>query len=164
MYFAHGGSRHVLCIGNVAIKMARFDTLFHQIRRYFYWRKNGGAGRRIKAEYGSPLFLISQMLFGGIWSNIEERRFSKRHRNLPIAPTYFSFLGFVNIQARGKPIAAEELDVCPFREHAYRKIDLRKAEHFGWINGRICLLDYGSPAVNGLIAPHQPSRSRWATT
>jgi hypothetical protein len=42
--------------------------------------------------------------------------------------------------------------MCPFREIAHTDIDLRKVEHFGRIDGRIVLLDYGSSSVNTDIA------------
>lgn len=159
MYFAYGSSRYVLCIGNIAIKVARFDQLFRHIFRYFYWQKNGGAMRRIVGTYGSPLFLLTQILFGGILSNLEERDFYKRNKELPVAPTFFSLFGLVNIQARGKRLRNKDLTVCPFREYAHLEVDLRKPEHFGQIDGRICLLDYGHVGVNNLIAPRC---SHWA--
>jgi len=43
-------------------------------------------------------------LLAGILANINERRFYKKTKNPFVMPTYFSFLGFVNIQKRGRKI------------------------------------------------------------
>ena len=54
-------------------------------------------------------------LLVGILANINERRFYKKTKNPFVMPTYFSFLGFVNIQKRGRKIEFwDDSDVFSF--------------------------------------------------
>ena len=157
MTFDYGTTRFVFCVGGVAIKIARI----HPVRwmfRFFYWKKRGGVTKKLSTIATSRVKAILMVIAGGIIGNIEEYWFSHQHPELPIARTIFSFFGLVNIQVRGKPIKEEELPLCPFREYAHLEYDLRRIEHFGWINGRGCLLDYGTHHVNVLLAELEECR------
>jgi hypothetical protein len=154
MLYEYGTTRVVFFCGNFAIKFLRFRP-FRIINRFLHWRKRGAIVEQLVSIDPSIPVAAVKYITGGLRGNLEERRFYKEHPELPLAPTLFTFLGLVNIQRRGEKIEESDLFKCPFREFAHLEKDLRKVEHFGWIDGKIHLLDYGTVRVNDLIAQRQ---------
>lgn len=146
-----GTTRYVICIGNVVVKIARIPSPLWCIFRFFHWWKRGCVIEKLAKTH--PFIPLAVLLYFrlGIVANWEEYWFYRKNSELPLAPTVFTFFGLVNIALRGEPIKEEEIPSCPFRKYADMDIDLRKAEHFGRINHKICLLDYGSSQLNNLL-------------
>ncbi|MDP2704797.1 MAG: hypothetical protein U1D31_00345 [Patescibacteria group bacterium] len=146
MRFAYGWSRWVFLVGNVAIKIPRLRPL-HWISRFFFWKSQGKFTERFETHFKcNPVVGVWRYLCNGIIANIVEHRIYQKHPDLPIAPTLFSFLGLVNIQVRGKPLAESSLPNCPFRTIAKlhpQFVDLADIRNFAEINGKIVLVDCG---------------------
>lgn len=157
MIVAYGSTRFVFSVGDVVIKIARIRP-FRWVSRFFYWKGNGGVTQKLQTINQSRTLAILYYFFNGVLANLEEYRFYNRYPNKQIAPTFFSFFGLVNIQAKGTPIKRYDLPNCPFREFAGTEIDLSNVQHFGWIEGRICLLDYGNGQVNNLLVGSSPEK------
>ena len=117
-----GSTRIVFLIGNWAIKIPNFAE----------WR----------------LFLH------GLLGNMQEKRFSIYPE---ICPIIFSIRGgFMNIAKRARELSEEEfereiLGKCKctqtsviFIDENYRKLRIeKKASSFGWLDGKIVIIDYG---------------------
>jgi hypothetical protein len=133
--FSYGSTRWVFCIGDLAFKIAR-PMIIPRLR----------SKKRLDLE--RLIQILRSAIVDGIVANLEERRFYKANPDKKVAPTLFSLLGVVNICRRGTIIKEEDLQKCPFRESSYFHKDLKKVEHFGWIDGEIYLLDYGFRPIN----------------
>ncbi len=162
MYFKRGSSRLVLVAGNTAVKFAMFRG-FYFVRRFLYWKKQGLVWKRMQMHNPNIPLAILKGLFSGIVANLTEWKISREHPDLPLAKTLFS-LGLVNIQERPlRMIMSPELPDCPFRElrdcHT-NTVDLNKPEHFGWLGGRIVLVDYGTGEFKRALGEHYPEENR----
>lgn len=110
-----GVTRHVILIGKYAIKIPRLN-------------------------YGWRLFLQ------GLLANHQERTFSSMKRE-PICPViFYTPGGFLSIMPRCKPIS--ELEYKALDLNLYKNIPCEKtggkSDSYGWLNGQIVALDYGS--------------------
>jgi len=151
-----GSTRFVVCIGNIAIKVARVKFIYWTLR-FLHFRKHGGVMNKMSTMNTAHHFSVLRHLFAGVTANLEEVRFYREHPHLPLAPTILS-LGLINIQVRGRSLKMADLSACPFRKLAkdhkhLRPIDLNKVENFGRLgNGQIVLLDYGNRELNLLLS------------
>jgi hypothetical protein len=96
-------------------------------------------------------------LFGGIVDNWSEFAFFCKTRNPFLQPTYFSFLGLINIQRVGKPCL---LDATDFWCQLYGLTDgkvfddchhFENPDNFCFDKGKLKILDYGSKATHAVI-------------
>jgi hypothetical protein len=160
--FEYGTTRFVFCVGGVAIKIARVKILHWVIRltkRVFVTSSKSVVVVNSQLE-SAQRFARLKHLFAGVTANLQEIGMCVKYPHLPVAPTLVSFFGFVNIQVRGMPIKEGELAICPFREVADIKsggITLNQPENFGWVDGRILLLDCGFEGLNVILAKYAKS-------
>ncbi|OHA17714.1 MAG: hypothetical protein A2664_03820 [Candidatus Taylorbacteria bacterium RIFCSPHIGHO2_01_FULL_46_22b] len=161
MHFASGHTRTVLLIGGVAIKFASlFQPRYwlHGLKRLRLFAQRREVGGRLRHYHPNPLAGGILYYFWGMRSNLLERDIWRDCQHLPLAPTYVSFWGLVNIQRRGTPIQTHELALCPFRDLAQEHpnwSDLHKPEHFCWIGDRICLIDCGGPELGEALRAYR---------
>ena len=164
MYFKRGSSRLVLVVGNIAVKFAMFRG-FYFVRRFLYWKKQGLVWKRMQMHNPNIPLAILKGIFSGLVANLTEWKISREYPELPLAETIFS-LGLVNIQKRPlRMIMPMELPNCPFRElrdSQTNTVDLEKPEHFGWLGGRIVLVDYGTDEIWRALREHYPKEKRCA--
>ncbi|MFA6228091.1 MAG: hypothetical protein WC668_02790 [Patescibacteria group bacterium] len=152
-----GNTRFVLVIGFLAFKFAKinlFMALKCEFRQLF---TNSHNVRRLVKKYGyvcpvSPLY----WLLRGITANWLEWRYYRRTRLPILAPTYLS-LGLVNIQAAGvypqvteKYFRSQISAIIGHDENNDEDIHadphtLRQMENYIVFNGRLKIIDYGSP-------------------
>lgn len=106
---------------------------------------------------------IKGALFGGLVENWGEYRFYTKTKNQFLQPTYFSFLGLVNIQKFGYPIPTE-YDGVVWREKIWSRLVritdrevLKDPHHFEGPDNlcrdgcRVRICDYGSQQTQTLI-------------
>ena len=113
MHFAKGRDRMVVIIPKigVAIKIAfiHFIMVVRQILSFSLsgdWEYIKKLWDRELEERGG----FRNSLFGGIHANWSERKFYRETHNHFVQPTYFSFLGLINIQKCGKMCTVEDGD------------------------------------------------------
>lgn len=167
-----GDDRRVIAIPhmNVVLKVARIHWWYaldfiiyafktHQPRGklHEWWR------HQIDESTTEHNSCLKRFLFGGICANWRERRFYKERPDLKILqPTYFSLLGFLNVQRYGIPIDdAESTSVY----HAFYPIagqDLIRDSHH-WVHGpnfhltpesRPKILDYGGTKTQMILTKY----------
>ncbi len=138
MVFQAGSTRFVLLVRDIAIKVAR-PMIIPRLRS------------KKQLDWARFCQIVQHAAVDGIIANLEEASCSKTTEDARLARTIFCFLGIINIQRRGTQIEAKDLGKAPFREYAHLHKDLCKIEHFGWIDGRICYLDYGCKLVNDIV-------------
>ena len=157
MTFAYGTTRFVFCVGPLAIKFPRLKIL-HFAKRCIHFRKHGGVIRKITQLTETQRASVVRDLFAGVVANWHEVRLYRRYPYLPLAPTYFSFLGLVNIQARGVPLEPCDLKLCPLREISNSQTDFDDIRNFARVNGTPCLIDYGNGRINAILAEFAKTR------
>jgi hypothetical protein len=104
---------------------------------------------------------FKSLLFGGLADNWNEFIFFVRTRNKFLQPTYFSFLGLINLQKYGEPTGLN------YRSLWHQIIDLigpkdcrDDAHHFSspanfcLQRGKLRILDYGSRATQKIVAKY----------
>ena len=105
------------------------------------------------------LWGFKRFLFGGLAANWSEFWFYHKTHHPFLQPTYLS-LGFVNVQRCDELC---ELQVVDFRAQLYRITNhdvLADPHHFSnprnfcFNHGTLRMLDYGAPAVQGIILKH----------
>ena len=139
MHFASGHTRTVLLIGGVAIKFASlFQPRYwlHGLKRLRLFAQRREVGGRLRHYHPNPLAGGILYYFWGMRSNLLERDIWRDCQHLPLAPTYVSFWGLVNIQHPNWS-------------------DLHKPEHFCWIGDRICLIDCGGPELGEALRAYR---------
>lgn len=123
-----GDTRWVVLIGPIALKFTRI------------------------VEYVDGERFVS----GGINANVREYcRYKTYGDRAPLAPTYVTLMGLVNIQRRGEPVTQEELDASPIfaglTDEYVQQHDSRRAVNFCRISGRIVWCDYGRAVLKALL-------------
>ena len=97
------------------------------------------------------------LLFKGLAANWSEFWFYWQTRNRFLQPTYFSFFGLLNIQRFGTPCSLKGADLwCQLHEMTNRKVwddshHFAEPSNFCLIDGKLRMLDYGSPASRGVV-------------
>lgn len=107
---------------------------------------------------------MHQCFFGGLADNWRERRYYKycdaSVRPL-LQPTYFSFVGLVNLQQLGTP--AKDESVCRrarrviWPDAAHDGHHWEMSANFDISSGHFKLLDYGSVATQKIVNKHGPA-------
>jgi len=154
---AYGDTRVVLLIGLIAIKFPRprIEPLWW-IKRFLFYFRRGEVVKQMTTRYHENLLLAVAKYIGmPVFTNWDEWRISCRYLEyLPIAPTYFSFLGLINVQPRGKPIQGKfELPVefaLLVASNPQLAKTLRK-DNFCQFGERILLVDYGERELRRAI-------------
>lgn len=100
----------------------------------------GAYAIKLPALYSWRGFLI------GLLANMTEREFSAAF-DAPLCPVLFSLPGgFANVMPKAQPLSSEEfksLDLDAFLERGDWVVPAeRKQCSFGWLNGRIVVVDY----------------------
>ncbi|MFA5124202.1 MAG: hypothetical protein WC473_00025 [Patescibacteria group bacterium] len=151
-----GDTRFVLVIGFLAFKFAKINP-FMALKCGLKQFSNSPHIRQMIKKYGytcsfSPLY----WLFRGVMANWSEWCYYRRTRLPILAPTHLS-LGLVNIQAAG---AYPQVTEKYFRDQISHIIGhdenddedihadphtLRQIENYVVLNGRLKIIDYGSP-------------------
>ena len=134
-------------VGPVAIKVARVRLVSPLWRAYRLLREGRLAQtcELHREEHGHPLYAALMIfILGGIRANLNERKVYKAFPRAAFAPTYFSFLGLVNVQARGEPIEPQELPASMLGINGVM-MDYYDLKYFNMckIGGTLCLIDYG---------------------
>ncbi len=153
MRVAQGSSRIVVRMGDVVIKIAKIRLIspFLVLIRLCKKDELSKAQRRVGTGVCDWMRrLFHHVFIEGVSGNLEEYRFYKRNLKEPLAATLYS-IGIVNIQVYCTPIKQQEIRFCPYKHISNQHVDLSKTEHYGWVNGRVCFLDYGNKEVNLII-------------
>lgn len=95
-------------------------------------------------------------LSGGVNANLREYRMYKEFADrAPLAPTYWTLFGLVNIQQRGLPVTQNELEesgvFAGLTDEYVEQHDSRQAANFCRINGKVVWCDYGRAVLRQLI-------------
>lgn len=94
-----------------------------------------------------PTFTEWRLFLHGLLSNIKEKKLWKYTHDIQLCPVLWSCPGgFLNIAERVIEVTRDEWQEIP-REYLL-KISMgfpveQKPESFGWMNGRLVILDYG---------------------
>lgn len=158
MLFRRGKYRFALVFpfAGIAIKfpLVRFITTG---RLLYYYARRGF--RDIEESWGVPVSEGSKYyLFTGIMDNWREFRFYRNTRYPFLRPTYFSFLGLLNIQQVGKPVTLNEVDFFYQMVELIGDVGSEDIHHFGNMNNfcfenrRFQILDYGSLLTQKVIS------------
>lgn len=166
MEIKHGYSRSVLIFKNYVIKFPRIylKNAFNRAkeekrRKRLWWHLN----RWTYMHYLS----IHRYLFKGIIDNWLEYVFFIKSRHVIIVPTYFSFFGLFNIQAR-----AHEFDGKKFRQKCWGVLgeitdwevfnashEFSSVSNYGIYNRRLRLFDYGNKRAQVVIVKYSKELS-----
>jgi hypothetical protein len=160
MHFAYGATRWVIVLDRVVIKFARIRP-FRMVQRYFYWRKRGGTKEPLKTFHKNRFIAAVRYMLFGIIANLAEARISRDFPEFPLAKTLFS-IGFVNVQVRADDVP-KSFDVDdmpePLKSLAHRYAEANDwwvRKHWGIIDNKVCMLDYGNPAFEKIFHRHHP--------
>ena len=99
-------------------------------------------------------------LLGGIFANWREFLFYRKTRNSLLQPTYFSFLGLLNIQKSGKPCLLQAVDLwCQLYELTNAKVfdsshHFANPDNFCFDRGGLKMVDYGSNRTHRVIVEY----------
>jgi hypothetical protein len=159
MKIRYGDYRYVLVFQNFVVKFPRIYLLnaiknvWIQIkRRQLRWYLK-------KFKYGSS-FSVLRMLFKGILDNWQECLFYKKTHYGFLMPTYYSFFGLVNIQARGQSWDQEDLHYRNLlseitNDDVYDDAHgFLHANNYGFHFGRLKMFDYGGRRVIKVITKY----------
>lgn len=103
---------------------------------------------------------LNHALFAGIMANWHEFLFYLKTRNSFLLPTYFSFLGLINIQKRGQKLEWDDSkSIFSFFVDNSKKRDqvfcdahsFENSDNFCWDEGKLKMLDYGSRHCRSFI-------------
>lgn len=162
IHFSWGGTRFVILIWTVAIKIAR-PRPFRALRRLVEHWMNGEVRARLLTFAENPFLAIIRYIFSGIIANRNEYRLWQESRHNFLVPTLYSFWYLINIQKRGESISQKEF----ITSHPLKKLlagkspafvnDMTQAENFCRYEGQVSLLDYGSDETFALLSLPQSS-------
>jgi hypothetical protein len=158
MQFRSGRTRSVILVGKYAIKIARF-RVFRQVGRLVEHSISGRVGVELRKFDSNILKAGLKYIFIGIWSNRAELYLYRKYgEKAPLAPTYYSFFGIINIQKRGQELDGDFLNLVT-KNHLWTRndsetADLRRPEQFCVIEGKIVLADYGKYDIEPIIASY----------
>lgn len=154
-----GTSRIVLIfsfIPSLAVKVPRvrlktgIETLIRNWKETFHkktWKYQ---------VYWSPAWC----LFKGLLDNWKEFRFYRKTRSSFLQVTYFSLFGIVNFQKRGHELKYDKIILILCLDNATNGEAVKDGHHFSETDnfciddGRIKILDYGSPRTQEIILKH----------
>ena len=156
MLFRKGKHRIALVFpfAGIAIKLPLVHFITTARLLYYYAKRGSGY---VEKYWGAPVKELKYYLFTGIMDNWREFRFYRDTRHPFLRPTHFSFLGFLNIQQFGKPVALNEADF------QYQMVELigdiefddfhhfRNMDNFCFGNGGFQILDYGSLLTQKIV-------------
>jgi len=171
-YVARGRHRIVIVIpsARIALKVPR---VWWRAPIYFLQNDIFSVGKGIFSQppekrllyywyVGRSFHRCLEALFGGVWDNWRERNFYKYTDALTrlfLQPTYFSFLGLVNIQRYGKPVDVEDSEAVALAFFAVARQALVHDDEHHWEQGANFhiagdgpkILDYGSPRTQKIV-------------
>lgn len=95
-----------------------------------------------------PYLLSWKLFLWGLLANMQERQFS-RIGHIKMCPVLFSLPGgFLCVMRRATPLTVEEfeaLEPAAWRDEGDFVIPVEaKVDSFGWLDGRVVAIDYGS--------------------
>jgi hypothetical protein len=157
MRFAYGSTRWVVIFDSVVIKVARFRPL-RALSRALHWHRKGKTAQELRKFHSHPLMAALLYLGGGIRANMIEARISRDFPDLPLARTLFS-IGVLNIQQRAHIDEWLHIKDVPLLEIAVQypdNPDWWVLTHWGRIENRLVLLDYGNPEFEWVFHRHFP--------
>lgn len=146
--FRSGTTRFVILLPGIVIKFSKCDWLRIIVRAFqiICARK---AQSHIKKYHGNIRGAAS-FIVRGPRSNLRERIFWKEFGSHLVAPTYASFFGLVNIQARCERMHDDDpvwiRFVGQFSDEQINRCDI-KAKNYGLFRGRLVCLDYANEAT-----------------
>ncbi|EKD24215.1 MAG: hypothetical protein ACD_81C00080G0002 [uncultured bacterium] len=136
------------------IRLSVLPRTFASLRDAAEWR---AAWYCIKRPFGSKLSMRWR-LFSGIWANWMEFWCYVTTQNSFLQPTYFSLLGFINIQKKGTPVGMEYLHFSVQMENLIGSMvfyedyhHFSKGTNFCIDGGKLKILDYGSSCTGGIV-------------
>jgi hypothetical protein len=146
--FANGYTRHVILVGNIAIKISRTGIIV-TIQQVLHgildpaWLRSRLSEHRI-TTHRALFHRIVSILVGGVRANRQEHRLYTEHPELPIAPVHGLYLGgIILVMARGEPVSSRSSARLRKRYRAYG--DLGEPYHVCRVRKRLCYIDYGHP-------------------
>lgn len=156
-----GSNRLVVDFINLGfvIKLPIVHLLFVQKELKFFLHKGGYFRGWIGYDMDNGGVVgVKRLLFKGIADNWREFWFYAITRHLFAHPTYFSLFGLVNVQRRGDSPAVGSGDFarqvkCIIGEEEFH-VDahhFRLPNNFCVVNGRLRMVDYGSPNTRRVI-------------
>lgn len=100
-----------------------------------------------KYAFKFPTYVSWKLFLHGLLANMQENLFSGLHSNL--CPVLFYIPGgFLTVMPACTPLTTEEyesLDFIRFVDQEDMELPVEnKQDSFGWLNGRIVAIDYGS--------------------
>ena len=156
MRIEQGTTRIVIIFRKFVIKIAKIQPL-KAFGIALMWKKVNHLWRHLITRNYNYHDSMYYYLIGGIMHNWHELMFYRKHYSLFLVPTYFSFLGLVNIQRAGGKIEIE------IENLKYQLLDLTdeeiyddthhfcKPENFTKNSGHLQIFDYGNLRSQGVL-------------
>lgn len=157
MHFRMGCTRVVILTEEVAIKIAlpMFSSLMTVWITFDAFIK-GELLAKLKKYEGNLLRIAVRVLTNAsIDANRREIQISREHPEYPIAPVLRSyFRGMVIVMQRAEPV--KTLPDSWENQLSFQKLfpqsDLLSPKNVGLIDGRLCVIDYGNPTADEILA------------
>lgn len=157
MHFRMGCTRIVVLTETVAIKIAlpmfsSLMTIWIVIDAFI----KGELSAKLKKYEGNILRIAVRVLTNvSIDANRREIRISREHPEYPIASVLRSYLwGMVIVMRRAESV--KSLPDSWENQLSFQKLfpqsDLLNPKNVGLINGRLCIIDYGNPTADEILA------------
>lgn len=157
MHFRMGCTRVVVITETVAIKIALpLFSLFMTIWVALGTLIKGELSAKLKKYEGNILRITARVLTNvSIDANRREIRISREHPEYPIAPVLRSyFRGMVIVMQRAEPV--KSLPASWNNQLSFQTLfpqsDVLSVKNVGLIDGRLCVIDYGNPTADEILA------------
>ncbi|MBC7836576.1 hypothetical protein H7X87_02250 [Acetobacteraceae bacterium] len=150
-----GTTRLVVLVGPYVLKFARVRIFFPFVRILAWHREGQMVATAIREKHREFSFkdILHILFLAGLQANLREYRLCRKYPLAPLAWTYATLGGWINIQRRGMEGCtgqdAHSL-LGPFDPNILRSVDAWE-HNLGIIEGKCCLIDYGAPGVEEFL-------------
>jgi hypothetical protein len=133
------------------------------IRQLLLHSLNGEVAQKLKKFDKNPVKGGLKYLLAGVRANRAEWNTYKKYGSDILAPTLWSFYGFINIQARGGLVTENEISehvlVELMQKFPIEDDDTINPIQFCKINGSVVLVDYGREELHPALSYYKELRS-----
>lgn len=166
MYIKRGRSRLVICVPRIGIVIKLPRTRLKGFIRHTAWAAKRSVEFRSWTFLGDALRLneesdsdinIRYTLLNGVYQNWMEYLLWRKTHSRFLEPTYFSFLGLINVQRYGEPLAVStetlwvQLWRLTERSIAVNPHHFHNPANFSLRKGKIRMVDYGGRNVADIV-------------
>lgn len=146
-----GHTRLVLLTNRYAIKIARIRPC-RIVQRFFELYRQKRVSEKLHSYSRNRAVGAMRYVFAGFICNLQERRLYEKYPALPLAPTWWTFVGLINIQQRADPVTQEQWQHERFNNSTIASFADASAKNVGWLDGKLVIIDYGHQDAPNCIA------------